>query len=153
MIKLFIEVFVATMLMAMTIGQCAARADCETEATATPTSTCVVLSRGSARGVWFALPLADTLRQEHLLVPELQLQVDRLTQLSDIQTSRATAYREAADLRLQAANVLDRQLTASLGREARAREELGAWYREPAFWFAVGVAVALAVVLVAAAAK
>jgi hypothetical protein len=105
------------------------------------------MPRAGVRGVWFTLETADTLRREHLEVPELRLQVDRLTQLADIETSRAIMYREAAELRLENTTALERQLDEALEREARARAESGAWYREPALWFTIGAAIATAVII------
>lgn len=124
-----------------------ASAQCVVETEATPVSTCVVMSRAGVRGVWFTLEEADRLRRVHLEVPELRLQALRLEQLASIETSRAGQYREAAELRQENVTALEAQLEASLEREARARAESGAWYREPALWFALGAVIATAVLV------
>lgn len=124
-----------------------AKAQCVAEAQATPQSTCVVMARGDVRGVWFTLQEADNLRQAHLEVPQLQLQVQHLTQLADIQTSRMNQYRDAAQLRAETARQLEQQLNDSLRREAQVRASADSWYREPALWFTIGAIVATAVIL------
>ncbi|MGD9749360.1 MAG: hypothetical protein AB7W59_00030 [Acidimicrobiia bacterium] len=124
-----------------------ASAQCVVEAEATPASTCVVMPRAGVRGVWFILEEADRLRRAHLEVPELRLQVERLESLADIEASRAGQYREAAELRLENTRALEGQLEEALRREAAARAEAGAWYREPALWFTLGAVVATAVLV------
>jgi TolA-binding protein len=126
-----------------------AQGDCVTEATATPASDCVIATRAGVRGVWFQLQLADQLRREHLEVPELRLQVERFTQLEAVLTARMDQYREAAVLRREAAEGLERQLVESMEREAAARAEADAWWRQPALWFAAGAVVAVVVILAA----
>lgn len=124
-----------------------ASAQCATEAEANAASTCVVMPRAGVRGVWFILEQADTLRREHLEMPELRLQLDRLERMSGIETERAAMYREAAELRLENTTALERQLDEALEREARARAEAGAWYREPVLWFTIGAVIATAVLV------
>ena len=121
-----------------------ARADCVTEAEATPASTCVVMARGEVRGVWFNLSEADGLRRLRLEVPELRLQITSLERAGLLQAERVTLYREASQLRRSALEQSTVQLEASLGREHQLRGELNAWYRAPALWFAVGVVVTVA---------
>jgi hypothetical protein len=129
-----------------------AQEGCATEAESTATSTCVVMRRGEARGVWFSLEVADALRREHLEVPELRLQVERFEALDGISTERISLYQESLRLRAEALALAQTQLEEALEREARARAEAGAWYREPVLWFALGVVLAGAAAVAAAAA-
>jgi hypothetical protein len=129
-----------------------AQEGCATEAEATAASTCVVMRRGEARGVWFSLEVADVLRREHLEVPELRLQIERWEALDGISTERIALYTEAATLRAEALALAQTQLEEALEREARARAEAGAWYREPVLWFAVGVVLTGAAAVAAGAA-
>jgi len=70
-----------------------------------------------------------------------------MEQLAAIESTRADQYREAAELRLENTRALETQLEAALEREAQARAEAGAWYREPALWFTLGAVVATAVLV------
>ncbi|MGW8177450.1 MAG: hypothetical protein ACWGQW_01420 [bacterium] len=105
---------------------------------ATPESTCVVMAREGVRGVWFSLAEAEAIRRMRLELPELRLQVQRLEQLTAVQGERVTLYRESMRLRAEALTTAQQQLEQALEREARLRDRLGAWYRSPALWFAVG---------------
>lgn len=122
-----------------------ASAQCLTLAEARPDSTCVVMPREGVRGVWFELAEADRLRRAHLELGELRLQVAAMEQLRVVWATRADQYREAATLRGEAAEVLERQLNEALARTEAARADADAWWRQPALWFGLGAVVAVVV--------
>lgn len=118
---------------------------CDTVATATVESTCVVMEREGARGVWFALETADELRKYKLEVPELRLQIRSYEQIARAREVQVKTYLDVIALKDSAIKTAEDNMEAFTrqAREAReaereARAELGAWYRSPALWFAVG---------------
>lgn len=122
----------------------AARA-CDTAATATPESTCVVMEREGARGVWFALETADELRKHKLEVSELRLQIRSYEQMALAREVQVHTYLDVITLKDSAIKTAETNMGAFArqAREAReaeraARDELHAWYRSPALWAAVG---------------
>lgn len=127
---------------------------CETEATAKPDSECVVMPRGQARGVWFTLDVANTLRKEHELLPELQLQLKSYAELNQIRDQQVAGLKEADALRKDVSQKL-LDTTAALARDAerarqerdKAKDELDAWYRSPFLWTGVGVLATVATVV------
>lgn len=125
---------------------------CETEATATPDSECVVTPRASVRGIWFRLDIADGLRKDHAVLPELQLQLKSYVDLAATREAQLLAIRQADALRVDISDKLQ-QTNEALARDAtRAREErdavkasFNAWYRSPFLWTGVGVLTTLAI--------
>jgi outer membrane murein-binding lipoprotein Lpp len=118
---------------------------CETTTTARPDSTCVVLDRQGAKGVWFQLALADELRTSHQLIPELRLQLEKYSEADRKQTDEVAALRGALTLRQLATDQLKAEVDAAT-KEARAaqddataaRQELDRWWRSPFLWLSVG---------------
>lgn len=129
------------LFLAVLASSANARADCVETSEATAQSTCVVYTLNGVRGVWFRLDVADEVRRIRLEVPELRLQVTRLTGIDEVQTARVEMYREAATERREALTLAEAQIDAGLRREHALREEVTAWYRAPALWFAIGVVV------------
>jgi len=122
----------------------AARA-CDTVATATVESTCVVMEREGARGVWFVLETADELRKYKLEVPELRLQIRSYEQMAAAREVQVHTYLDVITLKDSAIKTAEdnmgafaRQAREAREAERKARDELGAWYRSPALWAAIG---------------
>ena len=118
---------------------------CDTMATATAESTCVVMEREGARGVWFALETADELRKCKLEAPELRLQIRSYEQMALAREVQVKTYLDVIELKDSAIKTAEGSMGAFArqAREAReverkARDELGAWYRSPALWAALG---------------
>lgn len=124
---------------------------CETEATATPASDCVVMKRGETRGVWFELKRADELRRGWAELPELRLQIDSYRSLEQIRSAQLEAYREASEARNQVIQDLGTTNEILVRDASRARSERDealasrdAWYRSPFLWVGVGVVLTVA---------
>ena len=118
---------------------------CDTVATASPSSTCVVLDRQGVAGVWFVLATADALRTSHQLIPELRLQLEKYNEIDTQRTAEVIGLREAIAAQRDAIEKLKAEaaLSAKAMRAARddamaARSELDRWYRSPFLWLAVG---------------
>lgn len=129
---------------------------CDTAATATPASTCVVMKHLDTPGVWFELKTADELRRFKLEIPELRLQLDAFTQRVAIRDEQLKLYTEVITLKDSALGVANDSMAAfaRTAREAqederKARAELDAWYRSPIIPFLAGVATVTTVVLLA----
>lgn len=120
---------------------------CDTVEQATLKSTCVVMPLEGRQGVWFDVKTADTLRRAKLLVPELQLQVDKYDLVEKKRDAQVHALMEAVALRREAADLLEANIKVHIreAREARqeaarARADAGAWYRSPWMWGVIGAA-------------
>ena len=114
---------------------------CDTVATATPGSTCVVLERESVRGLWFDLGTGNGLRKAKLLVPELKLQTGLLESKLEARDFQLESYRSVLKLKNGIQKEQQRAIGLLTKQERQAREALDAWYRSPVLWFAVGVVV------------
>lgn len=136
-------------------GPTLARA-CETTATARPDSECVVMARQGANGVWFSLTAADKLRAAFRLVPELQLQLEKYSEVDDARAREAANLREAlaaqkrvSDELKQHAALSDKAALAALDDATRAQVELDSWWRSPVAWGCVGALAGVLATLVA----
>lgn len=126
------------------IGASSARAEmCTTLEMATETSTCVVMRLKGVRGVWMPLERSEVLRKEHLEYPELKIQIQKLETALTASKEGTALYQSASKERAEAMALLDKQLEASMAREAAAHKRADAWYRSPFLWFASGVGVVL----------
>lgn len=120
-------------------------AACDTVQTATVESTCVVMPLEGRAGAWFDLATADQLRRLKLEVPELRLQLEKYDLVEKRREAQVQALLESVALRREAADLLKASVDGAVkqareGRQeaAEAREELGAWYRNPWMWGALG---------------
>jgi hypothetical protein len=136
---------VCSAVIGFAVGAPAVRA-CDTAVSARPDSECVVLDRQGAKGVWFQLATADALRTAHRLVPELQLQLEKYSELDTKRADEVEALRGALTLRQAAGEALKLEVekTTKEAREsqeeaAAAREDLDRWWRSPIVWLSVGV--------------
>jgi len=118
---------------------------CETEATARPDSECVVMQRGGIRGVWFRLDVADELRRMKLEFPELRIQTEKQSEVLALRESQVIYLRQALDAHekalaeVKSANeILSRDAARARQERDEAKAELGAWYRSPILWTAIG---------------
>lgn len=137
---------------------------CDTAATATKASMCVVMSRDGVRGVWYELKTANELRETRdkfkLEVPELKLQIrlgDRRNSVRDFQLE---SYREVVaikdgSIKLAQDSMVAFARTAREAREAEreAVEELNAWYRSQVLWMGIGASVVTIIVVSLSAAS
>ncbi len=119
---------------------------CDTAATATADSTCVVLARDGYRGVWFDLATANALRIDHDKVPPLEkLAAD---------TKAALDLRSAQSGQLSAAYAAEQTAqVAAMKAYEKAQAEADAahaWYRSPLLWFGVGAVLGAGAVTVLA---
>lgn len=135
---------VCSAVVALAMGAPRARA-CDTAAQAGPESSCVVLDRHGVRGVWFRLAEADELRRSVTLLPELRLQIEKYSQMETSLGREVESLRGALDAQRVASTKLAKAVEASQGEAraaqedaARAREELGRWWRSPLIWLSVG---------------
>jgi len=120
---------------------------CDTAATASAESDCVVTDREGRRGVWFSLETADMLRREHEAAPVVAAMLSTYQQIAILRTQEA-ALRESEGQALRQA------LRASARGLEKAREELQsaeALVRSPWLWtpiaFAAGVVLSAVVVV------
>ena len=120
---------------------------CDTVATATPESSCVVLQREGVPGVWFSLGEADRLRKAHLELPELRLQIDKYEGLRDVQDYRIKAYVEVIALKDASLKSAVGNMDAFARRTRKAEEALDAWYRSPILWTGIGAGLVTGLVL------
>lgn len=152
------QLFSLVLICSLLLGLCApvTAFGCDTVATATLESTCVVLEREGRRGVWFSLDKAQELRKGALEIPQLRLQLQTHDELEAkrteqvIQLTAANAERKSAMVALEstnAAHVADARRAREDASQARA--ELDRWYRSPWVWFGAGIASgALAAVMI-----
>ena len=75
------SLIVSVILACSLLGYAAPVFACDTEAASTPTSTCITIMFQGRPGVWLDLPTAEKLRAEHMLVPELRLQLGKRDEL------------------------------------------------------------------------
>lgn len=136
----------ALVAAALVVGTPRARA-CDTGATAGPESSCVVLARQGVNGVWFRLAEADELRKTARLVPELNLQIQKFSQMETAYGREVEALRGALDAQkasnaklTAAVAASEREASAARADAVQAREELGRWWRQPLIWLAIGAA-------------
>jgi hypothetical protein len=120
-----------------------AGAECFDAESAPVGADCVVMDRDETRGVWFALPLASSLRISHLKVPELEKQIAKLEEAEMAQRDQVALYVRAAEEQKKIVSVIDGQNQLLTSRAHRAEEELDAWYRSPWLWFGAGVALTI----------
>jgi hypothetical protein len=71
---------------------------CETVATARLDSTCVVMTVGPTRGVWFRESSAEDLRAAWQELPSVRTRADAAEALADLETRRADLYRGAYEV-------------------------------------------------------
>jgi hypothetical protein len=119
---------------------------CDTEATATPNSTCVITAREGRRGAWFDLQTADQLRREHEQVPIVVTMLEQYRSLVAVRESQIRSLEAANAERTAASNAATKAV-----QEAR-QEALDAstWYRSPLVWGLVGVVLGGTVVAIIA---
>jgi len=93
------------------------------------------------------LKTADELRKDHLTVPQLQIQIEAMTQMAAIRDFQLERYKQALDAEAHALDAAKRgyeqAVRVALIEEENARSlqrKLDAWYREPSLWAAVGAA-------------
>lgn len=127
---------------------------CDTLATATLESDCVVMDRAGRKGVWFSLDTADKLRKLKLEVPELRLQILNYEKTLEIKNFQISSYLETIALKdsvIQTSkasmDTFARQARLAQEGERLALNELHAWYRSPALWAAVGATVVTGIVI------
>jgi hypothetical protein len=118
---------------------------CDEAAKARPDSSCVVLDRQGVKGVWFRLDEANELRNAVRLIPELNLQIQKYSDLDKKHSDEVEALRGALTLRQLANDELKAEVAKAVqtAREAQdeaaaAREDLGRWWRSPIVWLSVG---------------
>ena len=112
--------------------------DCTTPKKADETSTCVVMPFRGAQGVWYALDKSEMLRMEHLAYPELQLQVEKLTNQVSVESARFAVLQMANKERTDSMKLLEKKLQESQLREQECLDKSSAWYQKPVFWISVG---------------
>jgi citrate lyase gamma subunit len=104
-----------------------------------------VLDRQGVKGVWFRLAEANELRVAVRLIPELNLQIQKCSELDKKHGDEVEALRGALTLRQLSNDELkvevEKAVKAALEAQdeaAAAREELGRWWRSPIVWLTVG---------------
>jgi len=114
-------------------------ANCVRESEATSKSTCVVMQRDDARGVWFSLAKADMLRRSKLEIPELHIQIDKMKQMYDIESERTLLYESASKIQKDNIENIRKTLNESLQREEELKRKSNLWYKSPILWFCTGI--------------
>lgn len=122
---------------------------CDTAATATPESTCVVQAHEGTPGVWFELETANALRKAKLTVPELSIQLTELELKLSTREWQLDRYREVVKLKDRTIATQTQSVEIHARREREAREALDAWHRSPLLWTGVGAVVASVVFVLA----
>jgi hypothetical protein len=104
-------------------------------------SECVVMKHLERSGVWFELEVANKLRKASLMIPELQLQIEKFEEIEKTRGIESRALRDSVELRRESSDLLKATLEQSI-REARMaretsaelRDELSQWYRSVWMW-------------------
>jgi hypothetical protein len=114
---------------------------CDTDATATPESTCVEQARNGKPGAWLGIPTLRDLVNAKNALGHAQEAEQAAKQLADMQALRAEAYRKADENDQAASKAAQAEARRQADERAKAEAELHAWYRNPWLWGALGVGV------------
>jgi chromosome segregation ATPase len=122
-----------------------AHAECIVEgADAAPLPECVVMKRGTQRGVWFSLKSASVLEQNTQKLPELKKQVTELEAETTGYVKQIELYKGAVKETVAVNSSLTAENEALQHQVIEAQSSRDAWYRSPWLWFGAGVATTVA---------
>lgn len=122
-----------------------AHAECIVEgANAAPLPECVVMKRGTRRGIWFSLASASVLERNTRMLPELEKQVSELEAGAAAQVRQIELYKGAIKETIGINGSLVAENEALQHQVIEAQSTRDAWYRSPWLWFGAGVATTVA---------
>ena len=117
---------------------------CDTQSSAKPESTCVVLPFMAKRGVWFELELADTLRYRYAAYPIISSELQITTEMVRVSQARIGTLQNMLDS--------NRKVVLDLGYKVDALTRENDELKKPKFldskalWIGVGVVGTVAVI-------
>lgn len=114
---------------------------CDTQESATDTSSCVVVPFKLNRGVWFKLEMADRLRYSFQLLPTLEKELQITEEILKLESSKNSIEVDIRESQQKVSGLLKKENARLQLDNSKLRETH--WYTSPSFFYVLGIVSAI----------
>jgi len=114
---------------------------CDTQESATDTSSCVVVPFKLNRGVWFKLEMADRLRYSFQLLPTLEKELQITEEILKLESSKNSIEVDIRESQQKVTDLLKKENARLQLDNSKLRETH--WYTSPSFFYVLGIVSAI----------